>query len=269
MAVLMVNLTACMDMMGTDQEHKSEHVNRSTSLTKNQTNHTSPTHWSYSGETKPEKWGDLDPQYKMCTNGKEQSPIDIEFSQVKHDSHLSKIKMDYQSTVFSLENNGHTIQANSHYSHNSITIDDVKYQFTQFHFHTPSEHQFNGKNLDMELHLVHKNAKGQIAVLGMLIKEGQENTRFSPIWDHLPQKETKDKIKIQDPLNLSEILPKDQKAFRYTGSLTTPPCTQNVKWVILEQPIEMSKEQIEKFVRIFPDDHRPVKELNGRVIVEN
>jgi len=204
----------------------------------------------------------------QCVDGIEQSPIDIEFSQVKADSHLSELKVNYTPTVFSLTNNGHTIQVNPSNSNNLIILDGVEYKLTQFHFHTPSEHQFNGKNFDMELHLVHKDAEGHIVVLGMMIKEGQKNIGLSTIWAHLPKEETTQDVQVQEPIDLLQLLPKNQKTFRYTGSLTTPPSTESVKWVILEQPIEMSAEQIQKFRSIFPDDHRPVQDLNGRIISE-
>ncbi len=115
-------------------------------------------HWSYEGETGPEHWGDINPDYAACTNGKEQSPINIETSQVIDDEKLEDLDINYKPTGFSLSNNGHTIQANPSTKDNSLVVDNKEYKLAQFHFHTPSEHQFNGQNFDMELHLVHKEA---------------------------------------------------------------------------------------------------------------
>ncbi|MFC4075968.1 carbonic anhydrase [Salinithrix halophila] len=222
------------------------------------------THWSYNGS---EKWGDLDPSYAACANGKEQSPIDIEASQVKTNQDANDIKFNYKKTSFSVSNNGHTI-LDYPASNDDIIMAGKKYKLVQFHFHTPSEHQFNGKNFDMELHLVHQDAKGHTIVLGIMIKEGQENQALDDIWAQLPKEKTKEAVKIDKPVDLMSLLPKDKKSFRYNGSLTTPPCTEKVKWVVFKQPIEMSKTQIRVFRNIFPDNHRPVQAVNKREIIE-
>jgi carbonic anhydrase len=263
--IVSVSTTACSRSLGTDEPTASEQESTPVAHVEHSA---LPAHWSYTGDTGPENWDELDPKNSMCTNGKEQSPIDIEFSQIKEDSQLTDLMINYTPTIISLMNNGHTIQATPSNPNISIILDGIEYKLAQFHFHTPSEHQFNGENLAMELHLVHKDADGQIAVLGLLIKEGQENIDLSSIWDLLPEEETTADIQVKEPIDLSQLLPTNQETFRYDGSLTTPPCTENVKWVILEQPIEMSAAQIQKFSSIFPDDHRPVQDLNGRVISE-
>lgn len=230
--------------------------------------HSSQTaHWSYEGETGPEHWGEFQANSE-CVNGSEQSPINIEFSQVKTDKKLENIQIHYEPIPFTLVNNGHTVQANATTESNRILVDGNVYKLAQFHFHTPSEHQFNGQNYDMELHLVHKDANGKIAVLGVMIQEGKENEKLASIWDVLPKEETAEDISVQERVDLQGILPQDQSSFHYNGSLTTPPCTEEVKWVIFEQPIEMSKEQIQAFRQIFPDNHRPVQPLNDRELLE-
>lgn len=226
------------------------------------------THWSYEGKTGSEHWGELDPTFSACVNGTEQSPINIEISQINPNKVLDKIDINYQPTKFTLMNNGHTIQANFKAENNSIILDGTTYNLVQFHFHTPSEHQFNGKNFDMELHLVHKNDTGNLAVLGIMIKEGKENKALSNIWANLPEKETEKDIELNTTVNLPSLLPNDQKSFIYNGSLTTPPCTEEVKWIVLEQPIDMDREQIDAFQKIFSDNHRSAQPLNDREVTK-
>lgn len=226
-------------------------------------------HWSYEGETGPEHWGELAPSYSACVNGSEQSPINIEFSQMKTSEKLESIQIQYKPTPFSLINNGHTVQANALTPTNRIVVEGTEYKLAQFHFHTPSEHQFNGQHYDMELHLVHQDANGKLAVLGVMIQEGKENEKLASIWEALPKEETEKDISVNEPVDLQALLPQNQTSFHYNGSLTTPPCTEEVKWIVFEQPMEMSKAQIQAFQQIFPDNHRPVQPLNERDVIKN
>jgi len=246
------------------KEEQATEKNAGTEVTKINTSH-----WSYEGETSPEHWGELDPANSACVNGSEQSPINIEFSQVENEQDAEDLQINYEPMLFSLMNNGHTVQANAAGGSNSILIEGKEYKLAQFHFHTPSEHQFNGKNYVMELHLVHKDSNGKIAVLGVMIQEGEENKNLAAVWDILPKEETDKDIPLNETVDLKALLPEDQTAFHYEGSLTTPPCTEEVKWTIFEMPIEMSKEQIEAFRKIFPDDHRPVQSLNNRKVIKS
>ncbi|WP_307893507.1 carbonic anhydrase [Bacillus swezeyi] len=225
-------------------------------------------HWSYEEEAGPEHWGELKQANSACINGSEQSPIHIDVSQVKTDRHLDNIQIQYESAPFTLVNNGHTIQANARAKSSSIFIEGHQYKLVQFHFHTPSEHQLNGKSYAMELHLVHKDENGKIAVLGVMIQEGKENQQLASIWDVLPKKETVKDISLNEQVDLQRLLPQEKTAFHYNGSLTTPPCTEKVKWYIFEQSIEMSKKQIQAFQQIFPDNHRPVQPLNKRNVLK-
>jgi carbonic anhydrase len=251
-------LGACSEQITSERDHEAKEANS-----------TPAPHWSYTGDTGPEHWGELDPAYSACAKGSEQSPINIEFSQVKKTKKLESVQIKYEPTPFSLENTGYTIQANAMTESNSILVEGNEYKLVQLHFHTPSEHQFNGQNADMELHLVHKDGNGKIAVLGVMIQKGEENEQLSSIWDVLPKEETDKPITLKEPINLQALLPQDQMSFHYNGSLTTPPCTEGVKWVVFKQPIEMSKEQIQAFQKIFPDNHRPVQPLKGREIMKN
>ena len=175
----------------------------------------------------------------------------------------------YEPTVFTLLNNGNTIQANATTESNRIVVEGHVYTLNQFHFHTPSEHQFNGQNHDMELHFVHSDNNGKLAVFGVMIQKGKENKILASVWDELSEGET-DEIHSENYLiHLQALLPQNKRSFHYNGSLTTPPCTENVKWIVFEQPIEMSKEQVQAFQQIFSDNHRPVQPLNNREIIKN
>ncbi|KKI88422.1 carbonic anhydrase [Bacillus sp. SA1-12] len=250
---LSVSLAAC-----------SEKTNATTETNESKEKEDHTVHWSYKGETGPKYWGELDQANSACVNGSEQSPINIEFSKIVTEKKSENTRIQYEPTAFTLVNNGHTVQANATTESNSISVEGKEYKLAQFHFHTPSEHQFNGQNYDMELHLVHKDSNGKIAVLGVMIQEGKENEKFASIWDVLPKDETSKEMTVKEPIDLLGVLPKDQTSIHYNGSLTTPPCTEEVKWIIFEQPIEMSKEQIQTFQQIFPDNHRSVQSLNGR-----
>lgn len=224
-------------------------------------------HWSYEGTTDENNWSKLDPSFASCANGTEQSPIDIELSQVKLDKSVSEIKINYKATNFTLMNNGHTIQVNDPSGANSIVVEGKEYKLVQMHFHKPSENEINGQSFDMEGHLVHKSSDGKLAVLAYLIKIGKENTELAEVWRKLPKQETKEDIKLDKAIDLVNLLPKEKKTFSYNGSLTTPPCSEGVKWTVFEQPIEMSKEQVEAFGKIFPDNHRPVQPIKNRSVI--
>ncbi len=266
-SVSIFSLAACSSVTpnGTKNETAKEDVAKEEQKESNEV-HTA--HWTYEGEKGPEHWGDLNPDFAACKNGKEQSPINIETSRVIEDKKIPDLVINYKPTEFSLTNNGHTIQANALTSDNSFIADNKEYKLAQFHFHTPSEHQFNGKNFDMEIHFVHQNANKQFAVLGLMIKEGASNPYLEKTWNILPPEEITEAVKLTEPIDLMSLLPKDKKSFQYNGSLTTPPCSEDVEWVILEEPIEMSKEQIDKFRNIFSGNNRPVQSINEREVKE-
>ncbi|PEM27741.1 carbonic anhydrase [Bacillus wiedmannii] len=223
------------------------------------------TQWSYEGTTGPEYWGELKPEYKICLNGQEQSPIDIKTEQIKSTVDNNPLQINYQPISFSIKNNGHSIEGKANSSDDYLTLGGNRYTLKQFHFHTPSEHQFEGKHADMELHLVHQNDQGQLAVVGIMIKEGQKNEGFAAMWQNLPHRKNI-KADVQHTIDIKQILPSDHSSFRYMGSLTTPPCTENVQWIVMKQTIEMSKKQIKVFHKLFPTNNRPVQPINGRAV---
>ena len=224
-------------------------------------------HWSYEAETGPTNWGELENAYKVCKFGNEQSPINIVDSQVETND--IAIEPQYNATKLSLENNGHTIQANVALQNNLLIVNEQQFNLLQFHFHTPSEHQFNGQLYEMELHFVHQNEKDELAVLGVMIQQGEENKTLQPLWNVLPQTTTDEEMVVLQNIALHELLPPEQSFYYYEGSLTTPPCTEQVQWFMLKEPIEMSNDQIAVFQQIFTDNHRPVQPLNDRTMSEN
>ncbi|MDR6224406.1 carbonic anhydrase [Desmospora profundinema] len=222
-------------------------------------------HWSYGEETGPEHWGELSPAFSLCNEGKKQSPIDITQYQTKD---LTPVDFNYKPSAWEVVNNGHTIQANVSSSDNTITVDNHTYLLNQFHFHTPSEHTINDEAYAMELHLVHQDENENIAVVGLLIQSGKENTQLASLWENMPQNENEPEVALDGKWNVDTLLPKDIRTYRYSGSLTTPPCSEGVQWLLIKQPIELSEEQIQAFQRIFPMNSRPVQPLYNRDIIE-
>lgn len=223
-------------------------------------------HWSYEGETSPEHWAELDELFTTCSTGTAQSPINILHEKVKDDESLSPIKVEYSPSQVAIINNGHTIQVNLKNQDNPIIIEGKTYTLQQFHFHLPSEHEVDGKHADMELHFVHQSEEGTLAVLSVLITKGTENAELNKLWSVLPTEESKQETAIESTFDLNKLLPADLHSFRYQGSLTTPPCSEGVQWIVLENPVQWSEEQIGKFEAIFPHDNRPVQTLGDREI---
>jgi len=225
---------------------------------------TQPPHWTYEGEEGPEHWGELDSTYTVCGTGTHQSPIEIASAQ---EQNLANIIFHYQPSEVNIFNNGHTVQVN--YDAGSyIELDNVRYDVLQFHYHAPSEHVIDGKSFPAEIHIVHKNADGNLAVVGILLKEGTDNSAFDSFINNLPA----EKSEVTDAgvtINANEFLPTIQTTFRYSGSLTTPPCSEGVNWLVMTNPVELSAEQLEKLDILFEDNNRPIQELNNRPLVED
>lgn len=224
-------------------------------------------HWSYSGEGGPSHWAELDSHNAACTAGKNQSPIDIRTGSV-HREVLPALGFDYRSTPLHIIDNGHSIQVDVEPG-SSLRIGDTTYQLVQFHFHHPSEERINGKGSEMVAHLVHRNSSGKLAVVAVLLDSGKPNATVETLWSHLPkQKDHKVDFRTVriDPAGL---LPADRRYFTYTGSLTTPPCSEGVRWFVLKSHPTLSKGEIEIFARRYPNDARPLQKLNGRVVQSN
>ncbi|ELE9246678.1 carbonic anhydrase family protein [Enterobacter kobei] len=223
-------------------------------------------HWSYEGEGSPEHWGELDEAYKTCQNGMNQSPINIESTA---NAHFSPLKTHYSDGPMTLTNNGHTIQASEKAdTRDTITLDNQAWTLQQFHFHAPSENTVHGKKYAMEMHLVHKNNAGELTVVAVMFDKGVANPELDKLWSVMPQ-QAEQNISIKQDLNLNKLLPVNKTYWRFSGSLTTPPCSEGVTWIVLKHPLTLSAEQLEKFTHtMHHDNNRPVQALHGRLVVE-
>lgn len=219
-------------------------------------------HWGYEGKMAPTHWGDLASEFKMCKLGKSQSPIDVAQTTA---ASLDPIRTNYRPVPLHVVNNGHTIQVN-YEKGSTMKIGGNEYELLQFHFHSPSEHTINGKAAEMEVHLVHKNKAGQLAVIGVLIEKGKERAPIQMVWKHLPTRTGEEKRVPQTMINAKDLLPEDLSYFNYSGSLTTPPCSEGVNWILLKTPITLSGEQIQAFSTLFPGSVRPVQPMHGRTV---
>ena len=222
-----------------------------------------PLHWSYEGETGPAQWSTLDKAYEACLEGSKQSPIDIANARV---ANLPDLTFNYAPTTGSVVNNGHTIQIDVTPG-DTMTTKGITYGLAQFHFHGPSEHTVGGKAYPLEVHLVHKDPSGKLAVVGVLIGEGEENAAFKAVIDNLPTEENKPKT-IAAPIDPKAMIPAIQATYRYDGSLTTPPCSEGVDWNVMAQPVTMSKAQIAAITAKFHEpNNRPVQKLGSRELL--
>ncbi|MEI8171033.1 MAG: carbonic anhydrase family protein [Rhodoferax sp.] len=226
--------------------------------------HDGEVHWAYEGANGPQAWGQLKPEFNACAIGKRQSPINIEESATLQGP-AEPLQFNYMPSSGSVVNNGHTIQVDL-YGDNAITVRGSTYKLLQFHFHTPSEEQINYRNFAMVAHLVHKNPEGQLAVVAVLLDPGTTNALINKVWTYMPL-DTNDRVRMPvGIIDMNDLLPKDQRYYQFMGSLTTPPCTEGVLWMVLKQPTTVSKEQIKLFSQLFPRNARPVQPVNGRAV---
>lgn len=220
--------------------------------------------WGYEGEGRPANWGKLRPDFATCATGKRQSPIDIDDG-IRVD--LEPIKFDYKPTMFRIVNNGHTVQVDVGRG-SSISVMGRKYDLQQIHFHLPSEERINGRGYDMVAHLVHKDYEGHIAVVAVLLEAGAENPLIQTFWNNLPLEVNQD-LAPNVAIDVTRLLPENRFYYSYMGSLTTPPCTEDVLWMVFKQPIQVSPDQVEIFSRLYPNNARPVQSANSRLIKES
>ena len=235
------------------------------------TGHSAPTashggevHWAYEGENGPQAWGQLKPEFNVCAIGQRQSPINIEATATLQGP-AEPLQFNYTPSDGTVVNNGHTIQVDLT-GDNSLTVRGSNYQLVQFHFHRPSEEQINFRRSSMVAHLVHKNSEGQLAVVAVLLDPGVANTLIDKVWTYMPL-DAGDRVRMPMGLiDMNELLPKDQRYYQFMGSLTTPPCTEGVLWMVLKQPTQLSREQIRLFSQLVPNNARPVQPANGRAV---
>jgi len=222
------------------------------------------THWSYEGAGGPDHWGQLQADFSQCSTGKRQSPIDIREG-IAVD--LEPISFDYKPSGFSVIDNGHTVQVNVA-AGNAIRIMGRRYELLQFHFHRPSEERINGRQFDMVMHLVHKDSEGRLAVVAVLLEHGSTHPLIQTVWANLPL-EKMELLPAQVQIDPNLLLPENRLYYTYMGSLTTPPCSEGVLWMVLKSPVQASTQQINIFSRLYPMNARPVQPLQGRLIKES
>jgi carbonic anhydrase len=221
-------------------------------------------HWSYQGHGAPTHWAELEPEFAACGTGREQSPIDIRVRDAVQ-ADLPPISFDYHPVPLRLIDNGHTIQVN--YGPGSfITVDGERYELQQFHFHKPSEEAIDGRHAAMVAHLVHKDSQGRLAVVAVLLDRGAINPMVASLWNNLPAKKEAEVEARDVQIDATDLLPAQRSYYTFTGSLTTPPCSEGVKWFVLKTPSTLSAGEVERFGRSYPTNARPVQALNGRTI---
>lgn len=228
-------------------------------------------HWDYE-EHGPATWGKISPAFVACAEGHSQSPIDITNAEV---SSAPAIRASYKPASLRIVHNihsadvvntGHSVQVNFPQG-DSLTIGDSTYSLVQFHFHGPSEHTVNGRHFPMEMHLVHMSAEKKLAVVGVLIEEGRFNKAYQPIFTNLPNRRGVETHLEHVTVDVQLLLPRNTSSWRYDGSLTTPPCSEGVKWIVLKEPVQLSAEQIKAFGAVVWNNNRPVQALHGRKVV--
>jgi carbonic anhydrase len=220
-------------------------------------------HWDYEGPGGPENWSKLDQKNAVCAVGERQSPIDIKDG-IKVD--LEPIKFSYRPSTFRIIDNGHTVQVEV--GESSISLTGKTYELVQFHFHRPSEEKVNGQRFDMVAHLVHKADDGQLAVVAVLLERGTENAFIQTLWNNMPLEKNLPVAPPTTLVDLNSLLPTSRNYYTYMGSLTTPPCSEGVLWLVMKQPVQVSQDQINIFSRLYKNNARPIQSSGGRLIKE-
>ena len=222
----------------------------------------SAAHFSYEGHEAPEFWGDLHPDFSACKAGKFQSPIDI--TDAIEAKHHRPVTFKYTGEAETVINNGHTIQV-SFKEGSTMVLEGKQFKLLQVHFHTPSEYTFGGQHFPMVGHIVHQADDGQLLVVAVMFTEGDENPVIADIWKNAPQKH--DETTPIKSVDVGALVKDFDAYYRLEGSLTTPPCTEGVMWIIGKQPLSASKEQMETFTKIIGKNNRPVQKQNGRAVL--
>jgi carbonic anhydrase len=223
-----------------------------------------PPHWAYKGAEGPKDWGKLDSAYAPCSTGGLQSPIDIKDAKP---SDLPALQFDYHAVPLNIIDNGHTVLVN-YAPGSALTVGGKTYALKQFHFHHPSEEHVNGHRYDLVAHLVHSDADGHVAVVAVFLKAGAENPFLDPLWKNIPKEKEKAVDVSGVTVNVKDLLPAAHGYYTYSGSLTTPPCSEGVTWFVLKNPVTLSSEQIAVFARIYPKNARPIQPTHAREILE-
>ncbi|GAB6063462.1 carbonic anhydrase [Deferrisoma palaeochoriense] len=221
-------------------------------------------HWGYEGHEGPAHWEELSPEFWACGKGKNQSPVDLRGF---IEAGLAPLEISYAEAPLAVVNNGHTIQVN-YPAGSTLTVDGRTFVLKQFHFHAPSENTVEGKSFPLEAHFVHADDQGNLAVLALLFEQGEENPELAKIWAHMPASAGSQASPEGVSVRADALLPASRDYYRYNGSLTTPPCTEGVLWLVLKTPATVSAEQVEAFRHVMHhDNNRPVQPLNARAVL--
>jgi carbonic anhydrase len=221
--------------------------------------------WDYGEALGPSHWGDLANEFKTCKTGHRQSPIDIRDAKKIE---LPQIRFEYRLSPLNIVDNGHTIMVN--YANGSfMSVGKKKYALKQFHFHKPSEEKIDGRSFGMSVHLVHSDRNGKLAVVAVLIQQEQDNSFVRELWKHLPKTKDREEQLQNVQINVSSILPSDRSYYTFSGSLTTPPCSEDVAWFVLKHPVTFSADEIERFSQRYPNNARPTQPVYDRIVLES
>jgi carbonic anhydrase len=221
-------------------------------------------HWGYTGHAGPENWGELSPDYALCASGKNQSPINLSHMV---EGELPDLSIDYKPGGYEVINNGHTIQVN-YQPGSSLSIDGHSFELKQFHFHAPSENHIEGRSFPMEAHFVHADRDGNLAVIAVMYENGKANPELAKAWQVMPH-EAGASHPLGNLIDANALLPKDRNYYRFNGSLTTPPCSEGVTWIVMKASDKATEEQIETFSHtMHHDNNRPTQPLNARVVIQ-
>jgi carbonic anhydrase len=221
--------------------------------------------WTYGGATGPAKWGSLEKGFAECKLGQNQSPIDIPDASARKGD-LPSLLFNYKPVPLRIIDNGHTIQVN-YSSGSTVSVEGKRYELVEFHFHKPSEEKIDGKGHDMVAHLVHQGPGGKLAVVAVLLDTGKENPLIKRLWDNLPKEKGKENVVTAVTISALELLPQNKSYYTFAGSLTMPPCSEDVTWYVLKTPVQISADAIARFARYYPMNARPVQPVNGRDIM--
>lgn len=227
--------------------------------------------WGYTGDDSPATWAKLTPKWAVCGTGKAQSPIDIEktksaaLPELKAQFRPAELKIVHHEHMADVVNTGHSIQVN-YTEGDTLKLGTAEFELLQYHFHGPSEHTVAGKHFPMEMHMVHKSKDGKLAVVGVFLDEGAENPNFAPALSNLPQAKGMEHHLEHVTIDVNKLLPAQTTSYRYTGSLTTPPCSEGVQWIVMTTPVQLSADQIAAFKGVMRANNRPPQPRNGRAI---
>ena len=219
--------------------------------------------WSYSGEAGPQHWSEIAPEYYACS-GKNQSPVNLAGM---IDADLPPISFQYSAGGYEILNNGHTVQVN-YRPGSQIAVNGSTYELLQYHFHSPSENHINGYSYPMEVHLVHRNDKDELAVVAVMFTKGHENAGLKPTWRKMPE-HAGDKHPYSVMVSVNDFLPVKRDYYRFNGSLTTPPCSEGVLWLVMKQAVSISESQLKAFTDVLHEpNNRPIQSLNARAVLK-